>query len=107
MRSVYPEKIVDTGRVTAKISMWLVKVRFDNGTPYRASTSEMRSNTRPSEADRSSFRYSACAHTSGCADPAGRPKYIPLDGRSWKSQICSGSIPPVELNCSIALIKEL
>jgi hypothetical protein len=38
---------------------------------YRCSTTEIRSKTRPSTAERSSFRYSACAQTSGIAAPVG------------------------------------
>ena len=51
------------------------------------------SNTRPSSSDRRSLRYSACAQTSGIAEPDGRPKNSSRSGMSAASQICSGKRP--------------
>src|SRR5271170_2712519 len=98
-RSVEPAFIALSGRLNLKISGF---PRWRPSPVYRSSTIEIRSKTRPSTAERSSLRYSACAQTSGIAAPVGRPNSIPsIDGAS---QICSGIIPPSEANCSSALI---
>ena len=45
----------------------------------------------PSASERSSLRYSACAQTSGMAEPDGRPKKSSRSGMSGASQTCSGA----------------
>jgi hypothetical protein len=55
--------------------------QISSGVPFRrfrdrSATSAMRSKTWPSEAERTSLMYSACAQQRGMAPPVGRPKYI-------------------------------
>ena len=90
MRSVLPATILGTGRrslKTSRLAFPPLAVRY-TGFPLQGCGRI----PVPSVTDRSSFRYSACAHTSGIAAPAGPPKTSPF--RSGSSHICSGSMPP-------------
>src|SRR5260370_6043360 len=49
---------------------------------YRSLTSSIKSNTRPSEVERSSLMYSACAHIRGVALPVWPPYLSNLRGMS-------------------------